>query len=131
MNNFLLYFLAVLPVFLIVWLIFKSDKFEKESAWQLWLVFLIGCLTTLPIFFWQGWFETTHFEDPTSLWKTFVTSFLVVSLSEEFVKGLAVFAYPFQQKFFNQRMDGIVYGVVTAMGFAAVENIFYAWQFGF
>ena len=130
MNDLLLYFLAVLPVALIVWLIFKLDKFEKEPAWQLLIVFLLGCLSTLPIFFWQCWFETTHFEDSTSLWRTFVTSFLVVSLSEEFVKGLAVFAYPFQQKFFNDRMDGIVYGVVTAMGFAVVENIFYAYQFG-
>lgn len=130
MNNLLLYFLAVLPIGLIIWLIFKLDKFEKESVWQLWLVFLIGGLTTLPIFFWQGWFATTHFEDPTSLWRTIVTSFLVVSLSEEIVKGLAVFAYPFRQNFLNDRMDGIVYGVVTAMGFAAVENIFYAYQFG-
>lgn len=130
MDNLLLYFLALLPVGLIIWLIFKLDKFEKESPLPLLLTFLAGGLATIPIFFWQTWFVSTTFEDPTSLWRTIVTSFLVVSLSEEFVKSLAVYTYPFQQKFFNERMDGIVYGVVAAMGFAAVENIFYAYEYG-
>jgi len=130
MDNLLLYFLALLPVGLIIWLIFQLDKFEKESPLPLFFTFLAGGLATLPIFFWQTWFDATAFEDPTSLWRTIVTSFLVVSLSEEFVKGLAVYAYPFQQKIFNERMDGIVYGVVAAMGFAAVENIFYAYEYG-
>ena len=57
-----------------------------------------------------------------------IIAFLVVAASEEFVKSLGVYLYPFQQSFFDERMDGIIYGVMVAMGFAAVENVFYASQ---
>ncbi len=130
MNDVLLYFLALLPIGLIVLLIYKLDKYESESLWNLLIAFLLGGLATVPIFFWQTWIATTSIEEPTILWKTLVVSFLVVALSEEFVKGLAVFSFPYQRPFFNERMDGIVYSVVVAMGFAAVENVYYAYLNG-
>ncbi len=32
---------------------------------------------------------------------------------------------PYKTKYFNEKLDGIVYGVFSAMGFATVENIVY------
>ncbi len=128
MNDLLLYLFAVLPVAIICWIIFRLDKFEKEPAWPLLITFLIGGICTIPILFWESWVSTTSLEQDVNTWKTIVIAFLVVALSEEFVKSLGVYLYPYQQSFFNERMDGIIYGVMTAMGFAAVENIFYAYQ---
>lgn len=33
--------------------------------------------------------------------------------------------YPYKTKFFNEKLDGIVYSVFVTMGFATVENIIY------
>jgi RsiW-degrading membrane proteinase PrsW (M82 family) len=38
--------------------------------------------------------------------------------------------YAFRQKEFDEPFDGIVYGVVVSLGFAAVENIFYVMDGG-
>jgi len=57
-------------------------------------------------------------------------SFVVIALSEELVKFIALIAYPFQKKFFNEPIDGIVYSVMIGMGFATIENIIYADRFG-
>ncbi len=125
MNDLFLYFFAVLPVAIICWFVFRLDKFEKEPIWPLVITFLIGGICTVPILFWQSWVSTTSLEQDVNTWKTVVIAFLVVAASEEFVKSLGVYLYPYQQSFFNERMDGIIYGVMVAMGFAAVENIFY------
>ena len=130
MNDLLLYFFAVLPVAIICWIIFRLDKFEKEPIWPLVITFLIGGISTIPIYFWESWALTTSLNQDVNIWKTMVIAFLVVSVSEEFVKGLGVYLYPYQQSFFNERMDGIVYGVMVAMGFAVVENIIYAYEKG-
>jgi len=128
MNDLLLYLFALLPVAIICWIIFRLDKFEKEPIWPLVIAFLIGGLSTVPILFWESWVSTTSLEQDVNIWKTIIIAFLVVAASEEFVKSLGIYLYPFQQSFFNERMDGIIYGVMVAMGFAAVENVFYAYQ---
>jgi RsiW-degrading membrane proteinase PrsW (M82 family) len=57
-------------------------------------------------------------------------SFGIVALSEEGIKWLCLIAYPFFRSFFNEPMDGILYAVLIGMGFATMENIAYANQFG-
>ncbi|WP_109697101.1 PrsW family intramembrane metalloprotease [Chitinophaga deserti] len=57
-------------------------------------------------------------------------AFIVVGLSEEGGKYLALryFAYP--KKAFDEPFDGIVYSVMIGMGFATAENIMYVFQYG-
>jgi RsiW-degrading membrane proteinase PrsW (M82 family) len=46
-------------------------------------------------------------------------------LPEEFLKFLVVAGYCMRHKAFDERMDGMVYGAVASLGFAAMENILY------
>lgn len=58
------------------------------------------------------------------------SSFAIVAASEEMAKCAVLLIGAFPRKFFNEPMDGIVYAVLVAMGFATVENLFYANNFG-
>jgi len=51
--------------------------------------------------------------------------FLVVGPIEEFVKWLAVRVYAFRSGDFGTVVDGVVYGAVAGLGFAAIENLIY------
>ena len=53
------------------------------------------------------------------------TSFIVAGLTEEFFKRLVVLKFPYRTKYFNEKLDGIIYSVFASMGFATVENIVY------
>ena len=58
------------------------------------------------------------------------STFVLVAIGEEFFKALPVLFYAYRQKKFDEPLDGIVFAVMVAMGFAAIENLFYAYQFG-
>jgi RsiW-degrading membrane proteinase PrsW (M82 family) len=62
---------------------------------------------------------------------TAVFSYLIVALSEEGSKFLALRLVPFRRKAFDDPFDGIVYAVMVSMGFATLENIGYVMQHGF
>jgi RsiW-degrading membrane proteinase PrsW (M82 family) len=51
--------------------------------------------------------------------------FLVVGPIEEFVKWLAIRIYAFRGEAFQTVVDGVVYGAVAGLGFAAIENVIY------
>ncbi len=129
MDDILKYSIAALPVLLICFFIFKIDKYEKEELWPLVITFLLGGLGTIPLLFWESWVSTTALEQNINIWKTLVIAFLIVAASEEFVKSLVVYVYPYHQSFFNERLDGIIYSATAAMGFASVENFLYAYQY--
>ena len=58
-------------------------------------------------------------------------SFLWVGIVEEFFKFLAVRVTVYRSKEFNEVMDGMIYMVSAALGFAATENVGYMLGFGF
>ena len=129
MDDILKYSIAGLPVVLILLFVYKIDKNEKEQIWPLVITFLLGGLGTIPLLFWESWVSTTALEQNINIWKTLAIAFLVVAASEEFVKSLVVYLYPYHQSFFNERLDGIIYGATASLGFATVENFLYAYQY--
>ncbi len=122
--------LAILPGIAICVYIYYLDKYEREEKLPLGLSFLLGVLITYPVMKLQQWLLHFHIEDPYNLLLTLFSSIFIVALSEELIKLLAVLAFPFGYRFFNEPMDGIIYTVMTAMGFATLENLVYADQFG-
>jgi len=87
-------------------------------------------LLTLPATRLESWTLLLGIEYPTSIELRLIVSILVVAIGEEFAKFLVLVAYPLSRPFFNEPIDGIVYAVMIGMGFATLENIFYATQFG-
>ena len=123
--------LAIIPSFAICYYIYRADKYEKEDLLPLLLCFGLGMLATVPGLFFQTWVNERGWDSSATLFSTFLVAFFIVALSEELLKFACLMLYPFRQKFFNEPMDGIVYSVMIAMGFATLENILYALEFGF
>jgi RsiW-degrading membrane proteinase PrsW (M82 family) len=118
--------LALAPCLAIMIFIYWKDKFDKEPLKVLSITFFLGMLSALPVMVIGSALESIGFV-PTSnslLW-SFVSMFIAVALVEETCKFLAVILYARRQKAFNEPFDGITYGVMSAMGFASLENLLY------
>ena len=130
MHPFLL-LLAILPGLILSVGIFWVDKYEREAVVPLVICFALGALATWPAV--QAEMYTFAQIDPHrhKPWATFLLAFVAISCNEELWKILVLLVAAFPHRFFNEPLDGIVYSVLVAMGFATMENILYAYRFGF
>ena len=125
-----LIFLAILPGLLICYFIFKMDKYEAEPKLPLTICFFLGIVIVFPAIKLEEFVLNSGLDDYETLFDVFLYAIIGVALIEEGVKYLVLRAYPYQMKFFNEPMDGIVFSVMIGMGFATYENIIYANRFG-
>ncbi len=129
MNPFLVA-LAVAPALIICFVIYRIDRYDKESHWQLIICFILGMLVTFPAMQLEAYGESFGLNQPGHLGKLILLSFVVVGLTEELAKFVALIGYAYPRRAFNEPLDGIVYSVMISMGFATLENIIYADRFG-
>ena len=140
--------LALVPAVLLCVYIYKKDRVEKEPWWLLCLLFLVGGLLYVPTLTGEahvaGWFDSLFAADMqhnlagavqfSSPWKetlhTALCSFVGIGLVEELAKWVVLIVLTYRSKHFNSLFDGVVYASFVALGFAAVENIRYAWITG-
>jgi RsiW-degrading membrane proteinase PrsW (M82 family) len=108
----------------------KMDKYEKEPERLIYLAFFSGVLATIPSVLLEFPLPMKKFSQPPLLAEIFF-SFLWVGIVEEFFKFLAVRLTVYRSNQFNELMDGMIYMVSTALGFAATENVGYMLGFGF
>jgi len=123
--------LAIAPGIAICIFIYFKDKYNKEPLGLMLMSFLMGVLAIIPAVLIQL-FLSPYIEQQMgeSIAYTAVFAFLVVALSEEGSKFLAVRILPYRRKAFDDPFDGIVYAVMVSMGFATLENIGYVYQHG-
>ena len=89
-------------------------------------IFLWGALITVPVFFIQ--IGSAFLLDKISLnsiVKNIIYWFLIISLSEEFFKYLVVKIKVLNSPNLDEPLDIMLYMVVAALGFAALENVLY------
>jgi RsiW-degrading membrane proteinase PrsW (M82 family) len=121
---------ALFFAYILYWL----DRYEKEPLLLLGGVFLWGVVvaaggafiinTTLGL----GVYMFTQNDFATE----FTTGSLVAPLVEETLKGLAVLAvFLVFRREFDSVLDGIIYAGVAALGFAATENTYYIYTYGY
>jgi RsiW-degrading membrane proteinase PrsW (M82 family) len=108
----------------------KMDKFEKEPERLIYLTFFAGALATVPSVLLEIPFQIRTPDHPPLLRELFFF-FLWVAIIEETFKFLAVRLTVYRSSQFNEVMDGMIYMVSAAMGFAATENVGYMMGFGF
>jgi RsiW-degrading membrane proteinase PrsW (M82 family) len=129
MNLFLL---AIVPVIIVVGYIYFKDTFEKEPIKLVFINFLLGAsvsvFLTLSLSLLGS--EIVVSLDEKNLFQIFFHAFITIALVEEFSKYIIVRFYAQKNKEFNEPFDGIVYAVMVSMGFTAVENVFYVFQYG-
>ena len=118
--------LAVAPGIAICLFIFYKDVYNREPKLNLIVSFILGCFAILPAMFFEKEFAYTS--DGTVAGVA-VFSYAIVAFSEEFSKFLGLRLYSYNQKSFDEPLDGIVYGVMVSMGFATLENLMYVLKY--
>ncbi len=125
---------AFVPAFFMAAFIYWLDRYEKEPVALLGAAFLWGAVISaggaflLNTLFGVGIYVMTGSGDLADQ----ATASLVAPFVEEGFKGLAVLlVFLFFRQEFDSVLDGIVYAGVTALGFAATENVLYIYGRGY
>ena len=123
----ILLLLAVIPSIIIAFLVYLSDRKEKEPIGELVKAFLLGILAVIITIFISLIFDITSVDvTDINLFELFIYTFISVALVEELSKWLVGYILLRKNNNFNYMYDGIVYYSFIALGFATVENILYA-----
>jgi protease PrsW len=108
----------------------KMDKYEKEPERLIYFAFGAGALAIVPSAILESLVDISNLTGSPPLPNLFV-AFLWVGIVEEFFKYLAVRLTVYRSNEFNEIMDGMIYMISAALGFAAAENVGYMLGFGF
>lgn len=116
---------GVAPGLALLCYFYLRDKFETEPIGMVFRTFIFGALLVFPIMFIQYAFMSEGV-----LQSNWNNAFILSGLLEEFLKWFILYFTVFQHTEFNERYDGIVYGVSVSLGFATVENLLYLFANG-
>src|SRR3989344_6180533 len=117
----------------IIWLLYylKKDLHPEPKKMTL-KVFLFGALSTIPVFFIEVGLaklleklQYVSFFTEYPLVVDVLKWFIVIALTEELLKYLVVKLAVFSSYELDEPLDIMLYMVVGALGFAALENILY------
>lgn len=115
--------ISITPTIALAIGIYLTDRHDREP-WQLLLrIFLLGALSVIPVIFVQRVLLSVNIF--SGLLSVAYIAFIVAGLTEEFFKRFVVVRGVYNDENFNEKLDGIVYAVFSALGFATVENIVY------
>ena len=128
------FFFGFVPMFLFAGFINWLDRYEKEPKLLLGAAFVWGVVIAgggayiLNTVVGIGVYSITGSASAAD----FSTTSIAAPIIEEALKGLAVLVvFLMFRKEFDSVLDGVVYGAITAMGFAAIENVLYIYRNGF
>lgn len=115
-------FYAILPAAIILYYVYKRDKFPEPPRVVLVTLFL-GFGITFPLMllipFAEGILENLDWDIESN---NFYMSFIRASFLEETMKFLILVYYCLHLDEFDEPMDALVYGVAASLGFAVFEN---------
>ena len=121
--NIYLIAIAVLPVLVLAFVVYRQDKYEKEPLGKLIKAFIFGALSIIP----AGILESVlvQYTPPFPIVSGAYTGFVVAGCSEELFKLLFLYWAVWKSVEFNEYFDGIVYACFVSLGFACFENVGY------
>lgn len=118
---------AVLPALVLVYFIYRKDKYKKEPTSMLLKGFGFGALSALGSFcisillMNMGAFP----EEITGVGDGVRTALFGAAVPEELAKFFFLWLLLRRNRYFDEYVDGVVYAVCVGMGFAAFENVGY------
>lgn len=113
--------LGAIPAIVVMLIVDRLDARRPEPRWSLRRVTLAGALSVLPALL----LETLLMKiGPARGYEhALFEGFVVAAMTEEAGKALCVRWFVYGRPEFDERTDGIVYGVRAGLGFAIVENV--------
>lgn len=130
--NFQLVIIALSPAILMVWFFYARSAYKPEGRLVISLLFLMGFVSGF-----LALMLNLSVERYTVLWSGAPNALhrnlywiIGIGLNEEFAKMLMLLAVLYPRRDFTTPMQGLLGGATVALGFAAVENIFYLERYG-
>ena len=127
-------FFGFVPMFLYSAFVYWVDRYEKEPKALLGAAFFWGVVIAaggafiINTLFGVGIYIFTNSEAAAD----FGTTSIIAPFVEEILKGLAVgIVFLMFRKEFDSVLDGIIYGGIAGLGFAATENTLYIFRNGY
>ena len=127
-------FFGFVPMFFFAYILYWTDRYEKEPKLLLGAVFFWGAVVASGAAFiintvmGLGVYLATYSDALTDL----ATGSFIAPVVEESFKGLAVLiVFLFFRSEFDSILDGIIYAGIVALGFAATENAYYIYHYGY
>ena len=123
-----------LPMLLYAGFVYWLDRYEKEPKALLGGVFIWGAIVAAGGAFFINTLLglSVYLFSNSEPFTELTTSVLIAPIVEETLKGLAVLVvYLVFTTEFDSILDGIIYAAVTALGFAATENVYYIYSLGY
>lgn len=118
----LVYIAVVLGAAGLGWLVVRYDLYDREPPWLLIATFVVSFAAMRACGHFEDWVFRTLFDGlPTTL-----AMATVAALTEESAKLLIVVLVAlFLPRYFNDPMDGLVYGAFAGLGMAVEESFHY------
>jgi len=127
-------FCGFVPMFLYAAFVYWVDRYEKEPVALLGAAFFWGVVIAaggafiINTMFGVGIYIFTNSEAAAD----FGTTSIIAPIVEEMLKGMAVgIVFLMFRKEFDSVLDGIIYGGIVGLGFAATENTLYIFRNGY
>lgn len=115
--------IALIPVIALGLAVYYTDRFDREPLKLLLKVFILGAFAVIPIVYIERFLTSLNIF--SGIGAAFFSAFIVAGFTEEFFKREVVLLTAYRNRAFDEKLDGIVYAVFAALGFAMVENIMY------
>jgi RsiW-degrading membrane proteinase PrsW (M82 family) len=115
---------AVAPALLLLWLIVAADS-RPEPPRVVWIAFGLTGVLAMPVGLVEAWLQAhVHFTANPTL-APFEKALVLAGMPEEIFKVSIIAAVARRTRYFDEPMDGVVYGTAVGLGFATVENVLY------
>jgi protease PrsW len=128
MSILVLLTLAFAPGLFWLWFFYNKDKFEPEPKSFITKMFFLGILLVFPVVLIQ--IPLNYLPNYLSGYLPYylielIFTCIVAPTIEEFGKYLVVRWTVYRHAEFDEPIDGIIYAVAVALGFASLENVAY------
>lgn len=123
-----------IPMLVFAYIVYWTDRYEKEPILLLGGVFIWGAVIAAGAAFIVNTFLGlgVYLFSGSQAFTELSTADAIAPVIEESLKGSAcLLVFLFFRREFDSILDGIVYAAITAIGFAATENVYYLFTYGF
>jgi RsiW-degrading membrane proteinase PrsW (M82 family) len=111
---------AIAPGISLLAYFYLKDRYETEPIHLVFRMFIFGIILVFPSLVLQQEFIQELGQN------NFTSAFLWSGGLEEFLKWFVLYHIIYRHTSFDEPYDGIVYAVAVSLGYATLENVFYA-----
>jgi RsiW-degrading membrane proteinase PrsW (M82 family) len=108
---------GLLPSLVWLWFWLREDSLHPEPRTIIAMTFIAGCISVIIAIIFENFVQQTVADE--------TTRYIVWAAIEEIVKFCAVALVAFHANIVDEPIDGMIYCITVALGFAALENAFF------